>query len=318
MSQFDYLKSDCIGRWVDIFANLGVEVGDGRHCKCPICGQPGKSPPFRFDDQEGTGSWICTNCNAGDGWALLMKVFNLTLPEAAYEVRKIIHKCEIRTASVQAKASPENLRSVFLASAPVKPGDPAWRYLINRGITKIPMSLRYTSQCWCSETRKKEHAMLAVFMGPDNQGVTIHQTYLTEEGKKMDIAEPKRFLPALKKMLGGAVRLWPSDNRLGVGEGVETMLAASEQTGIPTWATLTSSLLVGFEPPPGVVHLYIFGDNDKNYAGQRAAYTLANRIMTSPKHRDLLVSVYIPDKDGLDWADVLVLENTAKIFKGRK
>ena len=29
MSQFDYLKSDCIGRWVDIFSNLGIDVGDG-------------------------------------------------------------------------------------------------------------------------------------------------------------------------------------------------------------------------------------------------------------------------------------------------
>ena len=111
--------------------------------------------------------------------------------------------------------------------------------------------------------------MLGVFMGPDNQGITIHQTYLTAEGKKMDLEEPKRFMPALKKMLGGAIRLYDPDNRVGVGEGIETMLSAAEQTGIPTWATLTSSLLVGFEPPPGVEHLYIFGDNDKNYAGQR-------------------------------------------------
>jgi len=318
MSQFDYIRSDAAGRWIDIYANLGIEVGDGRHVDCPLCNKPGKSKPFRFDDKDGTGSWICTYCGAGDGWGLLMKFFNFTLPEAAYEVRKIIHKCEIKTASIQSKASPENLRSIFLESAPVKPGDAAWTYLLSRGITKIPGSLRYTEKCWCSETKQQERAMLGVFMGADNQGITIHQTYLTAEGKKMDLEEPKRFMPALKKMLGGAIRLYPADNRVGVGEGIETMLSAAEQTGIPTWATLTSSLLVGFEPPPGVEHLYIFGDNDKNYAGQRAAFTLANRLLTSPKHRDLLVSVYIPDKDGLDWNDILVLENANKIFRGRK
>ena len=110
MSQFDYIRSDAMGRWIDIYANLGIEVGDGRHVDCPICQKPGKTKPFRFDDKDGTGSWICTYCGAGDGWGLLMKFFNFTLPEAAYEVRKIIHKCEIKTASVQAKASPENGR----------------------------------------------------------------------------------------------------------------------------------------------------------------------------------------------------------------
>lgn len=47
----------CLGRWRAILPRLGLDQSflTGRHCPCPICG--GKDR-FRFDDQEGRGTWI--------------------------------------------------------------------------------------------------------------------------------------------------------------------------------------------------------------------------------------------------------------------
>ena len=59
-----------------------------------------------------------------------------------------------------------------------------------------------------------------------------------------------------------------------------------------------------FEPPEIVRKLTIFGDNDRNYRGQKAAYVLANRLAVD-KHREISVEVLLPPTPGQDWLDVL-------------
>jgi len=65
---------EAVGRWPGIFAQLGVDVGTGKHKACPICG--GKDR-FRFDDKDGEGTYFCNQCGAGDGWNLLQKVIGM-------------------------------------------------------------------------------------------------------------------------------------------------------------------------------------------------------------------------------------------------
>lgn len=73
------LKQRARGNWVDILARFGVDTGllSNRHGPCPGC--RGKDR-FRFDDQEGNGTFICSQGGggnlAGDGLALLMHVKN--------------------------------------------------------------------------------------------------------------------------------------------------------------------------------------------------------------------------------------------------
>ena len=76
---------------------------------------------------------------------------------------------------------------------------------------------------------------------------------------------------------GSAVRLGPiaEDGVLGVGEGVESVLAASLIHGVPTWACLTAGNLAEFEPPGAVRKIVVFGDNDATFTGQEAAYPRA-------------------------------------------
>lgn len=62
-----------------------------------------------------------------------------------------------------------------------------------------------------------------------------------------------------------------------MAEGIETALAVYELTQIPTWATMNAGCMESLEVPAEVRELLVCADNDLNYRGQRAAYTLANR-----------------------------------------
>lgn len=301
----DTIKEQVVGRWQGVYAALGIEVGDGRHTVCPICGS-GKDR-FRCDDKSGTGSWICNQCGAGDGWSLVMKKLGLSFPEAIEQVGKIVNAVPISAKPKESTMTPEIMRSIFVASKEVMDGDPVHNYLRGRGLSKMSDKLRYHPKCWEPETKKKQKAMLAVFTGADGVAVTMHRTYLDAEGEKLPIESPKKILPALKKMSGGAVRLFPVEgDTMGIAEGIETAIAASEDMNIPVWAALSTSLLESFEVPKSIKQLIIFADNDVNYAGQKAAFVLANRVVA----KGISANVHIPDAPGDDWLDVFVGRNS--------
>lgn len=86
------VRSEAQGRWHNlILPALGIDVpGNPRkHGPCPFCGGRDR---FRFDDRDGLGSWFCNQCDpqAGDGFALAMKVRRCTFPEALQLVADIL------------------------------------------------------------------------------------------------------------------------------------------------------------------------------------------------------------------------------------
>ncbi len=141
--------------------------------------------------------------------------------------------------------------------------------------------------------------MLAIVRGKDGKGLTVHRTYLDKDGFKAKLDPAKMTMPGLP-MAGGAVRLGPPGEKLGIAEGIETALCAGRLFGLPVWASLSAAMLEKWEPPAGVREVWIFGDHDSSFTGQRAAYALAWRL----KARGLVVRVEIPDPVGWDWADV--------------
>ena len=40
------ITTQAVGKWQSIFSSLGIDVGNGKHCPCPVCG--GKDR-FRFE-----------------------------------------------------------------------------------------------------------------------------------------------------------------------------------------------------------------------------------------------------------------------------
>jgi putative DNA primase/helicase len=125
---------------------------------------------------------------------------------------------------------------------------------------------------------------------------------LTDDGHKAPLDYAKPLLKDAKVIPGSAIRLaQPQGKTLGVAEGVETALAATQLHGLPTWAVTGERLLRQFVPPPGVEKIVVFGDHDSSGVGQKAAHTLATRL----KAEGLEAEVRIPDKVG-DWNDVLL------------
>ena len=296
------IKEETKFKWVSIFAALGINVGEsGRHCACPICGPGRNSHRFRMDGNE-DGIWICSQCGAGDGFSLVMKVLKIDFKEAVCEIKKVLGTADMTIQQPEKKVSKELLRKIYSESTKVCEGDPVSKYLRNRGISILSERLRYHPSCYEPETHTNMPAMLATFMLPDGTAITIHRTFITMDGQKAKILNPKKLLPSLKQMAGGAIRLFePTEGLLGVTEGIETALAVYESTGIPTWSLVSSTLMERFEPPKGIKHVMVFADRDANYTGQKAAYVLANRLAVRDK---ITTEVYLP-KDIGDFLDEL-------------
>ncbi len=87
---------------------------------------------------------------------------------------------------------------------------------------------------------------------------------------------------------------------IGISEGIETAIAAHELFKLPVWAAVSTSGMESFAPPLGVVKVIVLADHDRNYAGHKAAYTLAHRLAVA----GIGVEVKVPPAPG-DWNDVL-------------
>jgi len=291
---------DTHGRWPSIYSILGIEVGNGKHRPCPMCGGEDR---FRFDNNRGMGNWICNNCGAGDGWSLIQNVRGWTFPEAIKNVRELLG--DTKVAEVKKKEpNIEYMNQLYRESRPMyddQQYSPVGLYLQKRGLHIYPDPLRYHQGVWEPETKTNHPAMLATFSTDTGVASTIQITYLTKMGDKAPVKVVKRSMTPKYPMKGGAVRLFPVGRVLGVAEGIETAIAAHEGWGIPVWATLSANLLEAFCVPIEVESLIIFGDNDKNFTGQAAAYALAKKLCSKCQ-----ISVEIPAVPGTDWADELV------------
>jgi putative DNA primase/helicase len=135
--------------------------------------------------------------------------------------------------------------------------------------------------------------------GPDGALSTLHRTYLTNDGRKAPVTEPRRLVPGIIAK-GAAIRLGPAGDVLGIAEGIETALSATALFGVPCWAAVSDARLAAWQPPPEAKRIIVFGDNDPNYAGQSAAYALARRLRSDER----VVEVQIPTELGADWNNV--------------
>ncbi|MBL5864208.1 toprim domain-containing protein [Serratia fonticola] len=76
------------GQWPLLLPALGIHItAGGRAQPCPVCG--GKDR-FRFDNQQGRGTWFCNQCGGGDGLSLVEKALAVTTKEAASKVAGVL------------------------------------------------------------------------------------------------------------------------------------------------------------------------------------------------------------------------------------
>lgn len=306
------------GRWRSVLTSLGIpaEALTGKHTRCPK--DNSGEDRFRFADREGTGSYFC-QCSDGSkgGMALLQCCKNLSYAEACREVESVVG------GAVETKIAPKKdplplLRKIQEQLRPA--GQPVIEYLSRRKLF-TPSSIRQMRwQYWDGTKSLGEFDVMACrAYGADDAPLTFHLTYLAG-GKKADVPSPRKIMTPVRPLLhngGASIRLFPAEAEMGIAEGIETALAASQMFDIPVWAAMNKASLKEFAPPAICKTLHIFGDNDDSFAGQAAAYALAERMV----RQRITTSVMIP-KDQGDWNDELQKRGAAtgdygKLYPGR-
>ncbi|WP_242523437.1 DUF7146 domain-containing protein [Thiocystis minor] len=329
------VRTHAQGRWIGILHHLVPALEPalerpGRHGACPI---HGGTDGFRvFRDVAHTGGGICNSCGAfPDGFALLRWLTGWTFPVVLEAVGASLGLTEhgarlpVRTLAAPSAPTPRSvtacqqaLRSTWSES--IDPTDsaawPLWRYLEHRGVGPSlawldPRVVRFHPHlAYYENGRATGHypAMVARVSDPHGKAVTLHRTYLHRNGAwKATVSSPKKLMPPVASMTGGAIHLASVDAAMGVAEGIETALAARCLSGQPVWAAVSATLLAKFEPPAGVRQVTIWADRDRRETGEQAAATLQERLLRSGvEARIQLPNRAIPQgRKGVDWADVI-------------
>ena len=148
MTKLEQTKQAARGRWEALFPLLGVTVPPhGQHGTCPKCGG---TKPFRMDDKNGDGRWICTHCTHGDGLDLVALVNGISVGQAVNEVADVLQLSQVqqqppkparKEATNPAPAMADTVAQ-WLASCAVGQSE----YLNGKGFPALPHPLTITAR----------------------------------------------------------------------------------------------------------------------------------------------------------------------------
>jgi putative DNA primase/helicase len=291
------------GKWRGILLSFGLPEAclKNKHGPCPLCTSKDN---FRWDNKDGSGSYICT-CGAGSGMDLAIKYTGKEFKEVASLIDGMVGnlKVEAPKPDMSREKRRDLLRDTYKATQPIKAGDIADRYLASRHINELiyPDALRFAPSLRDGEggIRPAMVAMVGVFGA--EKPVSMHRTFLASNGLgKAEMEAPRKMMPG---ELPNSACVMLSDYHggpLGIAEGIETAMSASALYDMPVWAAINSTMLAKWIAPENCDEVAIFGDNDPKYAGQMAAYQAAHKNSVKGKK----VTVHIPDNLGEDWSDV--------------
>ena len=342
------LKTQARGRWLEIFTALAPTLQPavehlGRHVPCPV---HGGSDGFRlFPNANDQGGGICNTCGArNDGFALLAWVNGWTFGETVKAVglylngirgvypRGQCHRIPFKK-DVQHDPNPqrdayraEAIRalwddSVSLSTSDNEGVEAVCRYLKRRGIGDEdflrrldPDSLRAVEalRYWVPDESPAEpqwhRGMVAQVIAPNGNRVTLHRTYLADNGLKASVERPRKLMgmPSDVTVNGSAIRLMPVQGEtLAVAEGIETALSVAKATGLPCWSVICANGLRTFALPDDlkgrIQRVLIYADNDRSNVGLAAAQVLAKRL----RSEGLRAKIWLPSTPDTDWNDVL-------------
>ncbi len=331
---FATVKAAARGRWRSLLERLGVarEALRDHHGPCPGCGGVDR---FRFDDGDGDGTFICSNGGgnpvAGDGFRLLEHVHGWTPQQALKAVAETLDLAFDHEHASQPSPQPSlkpaakvldpeelqrrrtKLNAVWRASYqllhPI--AAPARRYLAERGLADLredwPHDVRlHPRLTYWQSTGENSFvaigdfpALVALVRNPQGQPVSLHRTWLTLDGDgKATVSAPKKLMTGVASLTGAAIRLYPAERCLAIAEGIETALSIRVALpGWPVWSTINSNGMKNLILPTSAIDVLICADRDE--AGIKAAYTLADRLANS----DITVRVIAPEQG--DFNDLL-------------
>jgi|AntDeeMinimDraft_6_1070357.scaffolds.fasta_scaffold10393_2 putative DNA primase/helicase len=296
------------GKWLGILTEHGIESRYLRnvHGPCPLCN--GKDR-FRYDDNDGAGTFFCNSCGAGDGMKLLMMYTGMDFAQAAMSVDRIVTNIQTQPRrKVDVTKATERLKRIASQLRTLDGLDTASTYLKNRGINTAPCThLKWHPSLPYFEGGEKTGsfpALVGALRWPNGSVETFHATYITHDGTgKAPVLSPKKILGKRSETIHGcAIRLTGVGKTIGICEGIENALAVMQMCKIRCWAAYSSAAMAEFVPPEGVTDVAIFPDADKNFVGQHAATTLAVKL--SNKGYRVKIAPFLDL--GMDYNDLLI------------
>lgn len=263
----------------------GAWFGKYGLCRCPAHDDRYPSLSIRVGDRA-----LLYKCHAGCSQAdvvsavrRLQRTFKVTAP--------------IRQADVSTDNDNQWHLQLWSRAQPIT-GTPAETYLQRRGlIVPTTAPLRYLPRCRHRPSGHWLPALLAACHDLDGALVAVQRIYLDSHKPGLAPYDPARMLT--NSPGPAAVQLAPATEKLGLAEGVETALAASQIHNCPVWAALTSARLHAIDIPDGVTTLLLFGDNDR--AG-RIAVDRAKAAYVAPGRS---IRARFPPPPFNDWNDCL-------------
>ena len=331
-ASFDRVKELVQQRgWEGYLASAGLpeKAMKGRMGPCPMCGGDTRFYMRKRDVSAGRG-W-CHHCGPLDGWEILKGLLRTDFAGAVQWVldREAGGGVVVATRlppppKVKAEPNNEDLRQkyekLWREGKPIQWGSdsPAARYLAWRapGLGYVPDALREhpALEYWEIDDNDKFKlvgkypALLARVTGPKGELANIWRTYLSPNGDKAPVREPKkaagRFLAP-----GAAIRLGqPTNGRLGVAEGIEGALGAMLIGGPVTWACCYATMLKAFNMPEDldIQVLTIYGDNDApDHHGRRAGQEAARALRDRVKEQGKKAFVVLPASTRFDINDLV-------------
>jgi DNA primase len=270
--------------------------------------------PRRYDTRPGSfrinlrsGRWadFATGERGGDPISLYAYLFTggrqgaaaLELEGGCFQLARV----EPAKAAKVAKPDADEERRVARAGTIYAAAEPidaaAEAYLRQRGLKPGP--------AWASLRAAKlpyphadvHPALIAPVTGSDGALEGIQRTFLTEEGHKLPVRDPKL---SLGRVRGGTIRLADPAAELVLCEGLEDGLSlAQELPGACVWAAPGAGMLAAIILPPCVARVTIAADNDA--AGEQAALRAAERFASEGRQ----VRIMRPDPAFKDWNDQL-------------
>ena len=206
-------------------------------------------------------------------------------------------------------------RDVVPLSHPV--AEPGRLYMAHRGLVRIMDDLPDPTvfgfhaglEYWDDKRLVGTYpALVARIQAPNGATVNLHRTYLTTDGHKAPVPEPKKLMVPIYRgaTRGGAIRLYSATDTLSVTEGTETALAVRLGTGQPVWSTITAGGMEHLLLPDTTRFVNVWSDLDLSGTGQRVAEALARRLTREGRAvRVCTPPGQIPDgAKGVDWLDV--------------
>jgi putative DNA primase/helicase len=322
---WETVRAHARGQWHFVLAAVGIDAKflHKQHGGCPCCG--GKDR-FRFDNKGDNGTFFCNNCGSGDGFRLIQLYRSCQPKESLQLVTDALNCKEISTIPRQTyvtispesdqkliQAKQEQLQKTWNEAKEITPGDSVHTYLtVTRKLPlcEIPAVLRiHPGLPYYSEDKKylgTYPTMLGKVGTVNDELVSLHRTYLTNEGYKAPVPKPKKLMTAIYEgaTKGAAIRLYTASETLILGEGIETSICGALSLGLPAWACVTALGLETVRLPGSVQKVIVLVDNDESKAGQQAAEKLTIRMIREGRR----IKRLMPEQLGKDWLDILTHE----------